>query len=79
VGRKLHTKFGVDPTVSEFSMTFFQAKSMVLSGYRDVIVGDVTSSPPQNNFRVARNRHAKFGADWTVSEFFRIFSSKIRI
>jgi hypothetical protein len=28
---------------------------------------------------VARNLHAKFGADRTVSEFFTIFSSKIRI
>jgi hypothetical protein len=28
---------------------------------------------------VARNLHTKFGADWAVSEFFTIFSSKIRI
>jgi predicted patatin/cPLA2 family phospholipase len=33
---------------------------------------------PQNDTGVARNLHAKFGADRTFSEFSRIFSRKIR-
>jgi hypothetical protein len=33
---------------------------------------------PQNDSGVARNLHAKFGADRTVSEFSTIFKSKIR-
>jgi hypothetical protein len=60
-------------------LQFSQAKSEVISGCRDVIVGDVTSSLSLNNFNVARNLHAKFGAGRAVSEFFMIFSSKIHI
>jgi hypothetical protein len=58
-------------------LRFFQAKTAVPCGRRDVIVGEHRAYP-QNNFRVGRNLHAKFGADGTVSEFSKIFSSKIR-
>jgi hypothetical protein len=110
-------------------LRFFQAKTAVPCGRRDVIVVDVTSSLPaeqfqggegpprqvwrgsdsfrifydffkqnpqshaaamtsssvtshraypQNNSGVARNLHAKFGADRTLSEFPTIFLSKNR-
>jgi hypothetical protein len=105
-------------------LRFFQAKSAIPRGRRDVIVGDVTSrlpaerfqggeehprqvwrgsdsfrifydflkqnppscasavtsssvtshrAYPQNDPGMARNHHAKFGADQTVSEFSAIF------
>jgi translation initiation factor 1 (eIF-1/SUI1) len=54
-------------------LRFSQAKSEVISGWCDVIVGDVTSSLSLNNFSKARNLHAKFGAGRTVSEIFMIF------
>jgi hypothetical protein len=126
VARNLHAKFGVVGQFLNF-VQFFQAKTAVPCGCRDVIVGDVTSgllaqqfqggeepphqvwrgrdsfrifyeffkqnppsraaavtsssvtshrAYPQNNSRVARNLHAKFGADQTLSEFPTIFSSK---
>jgi hypothetical protein len=59
-------------------LRFFQAKSAVPCGRRDVIVGDVTSRLPAERFQGGGNIHAKFGADQTLSEFPMIFSSKIR-
>jgi hypothetical protein len=43
-------------------LQFFQVKSAVLRGRRDVIVGDVTSRYPQNDSGVARNLQAKLSS-----------------
>jgi hypothetical protein len=108
-------------------LRFFKAKTAILCGRRDVIVGDVTSSLPteqcqggegpprqvwrgwdsfrifydflkqnppsrvtsssvtshhaylQNDSGVARNLHAKFGADRTLSEFPTILQAKTAV
>jgi hypothetical protein len=56
-----------------YFLRFLKTKSAVLSGRRDIIIDDVNRAYLQNDSGVARNLHAKFGADLTVSEFSTIF------
>jgi hypothetical protein len=51
-------------------LRFFQAKSAVLCGRRDVIVGDVTSSLPAQQFQ---GREEPPRQVWRGSDSFRIF------
>jgi hypothetical protein len=60
-------------------LRIFQAKTAVPYGRRDVIVDDVTSSLPAEQFQDGKKPPHQVGADWTVSEVFTIFSSKISI
>jgi hypothetical protein len=57
---------------------FFQAATDIRNGRRDVINDVIELRYFQINSRVGRKLHTKFGVDPTVSEFSKIFSSKIR-
>jgi hypothetical protein len=59
-------------------LRFFQAKTSVLCGRRDVIVGDVTSSLPAQQFQGGEEPPRQVWRASDISEFSTIFSSKIR-
>jgi hypothetical protein len=68
VARNLRAKFGVDWTLSEFP-TIFSSKNRRPCGRRDVIVGDVTSSLPAEQFQGGEETPCQ---DWRGWESFRI-------